>query len=255
MGFDFERMLAAAMFAGTRIAGLMVFAPFFSSEAIPVRAKAGLTFVLTALLYPVYGPSHPALSPVGWIGTMGGEAVVGLILGLTLQIIFDAAQLAGQILGVQMGFSLVNVLDPQTQVDTPVLAIFHQLITLLIFLQLNVHHWLLRGIARSFAYLPPGGAIATFAASAQFLRAAGGIWLVGVQIAAPALLATMLTDVALGFLGKASPQLPIMLFGLSIKSTLGFVVLVGAMAWWPRNLERHFADGIALGEHLLHLAR
>src|SRR5207245_9815008 len=99
------------------------------------------------------------------------------------------------------------------------------------------------------------GALATLSRSRRFCRAAGCVCLFGVQIASLSLLATMLTDVALGFLGKASPQLPIMLFGLSIKSTLGFVVLVGAMAWWPRNLERHFADGVALGEPLLHLAR
>ena len=63
--------------------------------------------------------------------------------------------MAGQILGFQLGYSLVNVIDPQTQVDTPVLSVFHQAVVLLLFLQLGVHRWLLRGLAKSFEYLPP----------------------------------------------------------------------------------------------------
>ena len=84
--------------------------------------------------------------------------------------------MAGQILGVQMGYSLATLFDPQTQADTPVLAEFHRLAALLIFLQLDVHHWLLRALVRSFAYLPAGAAPATFAAATGLLHAAGGIF-------------------------------------------------------------------------------
>lgn len=253
--FSLESMLAAALCAGTRVGGLMIFAPFFSSDAIPPRIKAGLTLALTALLYPAYSTVMPNLASIGWVRVVVGEAFVGLLLGLTLNFIYDAAVLAGQVLGVQMGFSLVNILDPQTQVDTPVLSIFHQLIALLIFLALNVHHWLLRGMAASFAYLPPGGVEIRLSAVSSLLQTAGGIWLVGVQIAAPALVATMVVDIALGFLGKASPQLPVLLVGLSVKSALGLVVLVSTLALWPRFLERHFAAAVTTAEGLLHLAR
>ena len=80
-------------------------------------------------------------------------------------LLFEAALMAGQILGVQIGYSLANVFDPQTQADTPVLSEFHRLAALLIFLQLDVHHWLLRSLVRSFAYLPPGGVAVTLAAA------------------------------------------------------------------------------------------
>jgi len=66
---------------------------------------------------------------------------------------FEAGQMAGQILGIQMGFSLVQLLDPQTLVDTTVDGVVPAMFALLVFLQLDVHHWLLRGIVRSFAYL------------------------------------------------------------------------------------------------------
>jgi flagellar biosynthetic protein FliR len=86
------------------------------------------------------------------------------------------------------------------------------------------------------------------------LREAGGIWLAGLQMAVPVLFATLLTDIALGFIGKASPQLPVMLVGLSLKNLVGLFALGGALALWPRLFERHFSQALAAGERLLHLA-
>jgi flagellar biosynthetic protein FliR len=250
-----DALVAAVMFAGVRIGGLMLFAPFLSSGSMPVQVKAGLTVALTALMYPVYGAVRLEASPLGWVQVCTGEVVVGLLLGLTLQFIMEAAQMAGQILGVQAGFSLVSILDPQTQVDTPVISTFNQLAALLIFLQLNVHHWLLRGLAASFFYLPPGSVVLNLKVTTSLLQAAGAIWLVGLQIAAPVVVATMLIDVTMGFLAKSSPQIPILFLGLSVKTVVALIVLSGTLILWPRLFEHHFAAGISLGERLLHLAR
>ena len=135
-------------------------------------------------------------------------------------------------------FSLVNVIDPQSNVDTPVLSIFHQLIALLIFLQLNVHHWILRGLVKSFSYQPIGLISIGMPAVKELFRAAGGMWLVGVQMATPILLATVALDVAVGFLSKASPQMPATLFSIPLKSLLGYGVLAIAVGLWPAFLER-----------------
>jgi flagellar biosynthetic protein FliR len=250
-----ETMVAAVMFAGVRIGGLMLFAPFLSSGSMPVQVKAGLTVALTALLYPVYGAVRLESSALGWVQVCTGEVVVGLLLGLSLQFIMEAAQMAGQILGVQAGFSLVSILDPQTQADSPVISTFIQLVTLLIFLELNVHHWLLRGLAASFAYVPPGSVVLNLGVATALLRAAGAIWLVGLQIAAPVVVATLLIDVTLGFLAKSSPQIPILFLGLSIKTVVAMTILSGTLILWPRLFEHHFAAGISLGERLLHLAK
>jgi len=255
VGTGLERVIAQAVFVGVRIGMLMVFAPFFASLAIPARVKAGLTVALTALLYPVYAPRILDLNGLNWCRVVAGEVIVGLILGLTLNFVFEGAELAGQILGFQLGYSLVNVIDPQTQVDTPVLSTFHQLVVLLLFLQLGVHHWLLRGLAKSFEYLPPGVASATPAAADQLLRAAGVMLVVAVQIAAPALVATLLADIALGLIGKASPQLPVLFMGLSVKALVGFLVLAGALRYWPGLMERYFLRALQTMEHLLHLVR
>lgn len=256
-----DKLIVVAVFAGMRIAGVMVFSPVLGSDAITLKVKAGLTLFLTALLYPAYADGRVIAllgksDGFGWVGIALGEVVTGLLLGLTLQFVFEAAEFAGQVVNTQTGFSLVNILDPQSQVDTPVLSVFHQLIATLIFLRLNVHHWLLRGLAASFSYLPPGGGEGMNPhLSSVLLRGAASIWLVGLQIAAPVLLATLLCDVALGFVGKASPQLPVIFFGLSIKSMLGLLVLAGTLGLWPGIFEQRFSSAIGMSERLLHLAR
>ncbi len=253
--FHLEALLAGAVFTGARVSGLMAFCPFLGSDAVPMPVKAGLTLLLTVLLHPLHGPVSLALGSWQWAEVGLSEAAIGLVLGLVANLLFESALLAGQILGVQIGYSLANVFDPQTNADTPVLSEFHQMSALLIFLQLDVHYWLLRSLVRSFAYLPPGAATVTLAVAGGVLHAAGGIFLAGVQIAAPSLVATLVTDMALGFLGKASPQLPVMFIGLALKNLVGLTVLITAVAYWPRVFGQHFEQAIRLAEQLLRLAR
>jgi flagellar biosynthetic protein FliR len=254
-GLQLEALLAGAVFTGARISGLMVFCPFLGSDAVPMPVKAGLTLLLTFLLHPLHGPAALSLGAWQWARIALGEAMVGLLVGLVANFLFESALLAGQVLGVQIGYSLANVFDPQTNADTPALSEFHQMAALLIFLQLDVHHWLFRALVRSFAYLPAGAASVTLAVAGGVLHAAGGIFLAGVQIAAPSLVATLVADMALGFLGKASPQLPVLFIGLAVKNLVGLSVLLAAMAYWPRMFNQQFTQGIQAAERLLHLAK
>ena len=75
------------------------------------------------------------------------------------------------------------------------------------------------------------------------------------QIAAPSLAATLVADVALGFLGKASPQLPVLFIGIAVKNLIGLMVMIAAIAYWPRVFGSQFERGVELAERLLHLAR
>jgi flagellar biosynthesis protein FliR len=169
--------------------------------------------------------------------------------------VFDAMQMAGQVLSTQMGFSLVNLIDPQTQVDSTVMAVFHQTVAMLIFLRLDVHLWLLRALGRSFEFLPPGSAHISLAFTRTAVHACGGVFVMGVQIAAPVLSATFLTDIVLGLLGRASPQMPLMLLGTPLKTMLGLGVLFFALKYWPGMLERFFLGSLELSNRMLVEAR
>jgi flagellar biosynthetic protein FliR len=255
MDISLVQVLGALLTIGVRLTGLMLFAPFFGSVAISSRVKAVLVLALTALLYPTISTKIPPMSVSGWPMMVLGELLVGIALGVATNIVFDGVQMAGQILSVQMGYSLVNILDPQTQVESTVVATFHQTIAMLIFLRLNVHLWILGALARSFDYLPPSSGHFDAAFTASAMQAGAGVFAIGIQIAAPVLSATLLADVALGLLGKASPQLPLMLLGPAVKSVLGLLILISALKYWPDIFERLFLNSMGLADQLLHLAR
>jgi flagellar biosynthesis protein FliR len=255
MDVTLQAYLGKALLVGARVGMLMVFAPFFGSQAIAARIKVGLTVGLTAVLFPLAGVNRIAGTSSNWIPALLGEAAVGLLMGLAVQFVFEGVQFAGQILGFQLGYSLENIIDPQTQVDTPVLAVFQQTVAILIFLQLGIHRWVLRSLAQSFDYLPPGTIGSIPAAASGLMQAAGRMMIIGAQMAAPVLVATMLTDVALGFIGRAAPQLPVMLVGISIKHLLGVAILAIVIVRWPTQLQGQFAWALQLMDHLLHVAR
>src|SRR5580658_4707465 len=233
---------------------MMTFAPFFGSDAVPARVKAGFTLVLTAMLYSICPVPEIQPGALSWIRVALSEAAVGLMMGLSVQLVFEGMQIAGQLAGMQLGFSLAAIIDPQTNIETPVLSVFHQMFALLIFLELNVHHWMLRAVVKSFDYLPVGTALVKIAAVGELFRAAGGMWLIGVQIAAPVLLATLLIDVTVGFLSKASPQMPALAIGISAKSLVGYALLAASVGLWPVFLEHRFLNALNWIEQVFGLA-
>jgi flagellar biosynthetic protein FliR len=248
-------VIQAFLAISVRLSGLMLFAPFLGSVVIPARIKAGLVFLLTVLLYPMLSRSLTPLPFGEWPLLVFRELLLGVAFGIATSIVFEAVQMAGQILSIQMGYSLVNILDPTTQVDTTVMAMFHQSLAMLIFLRLDVHLWLLRAIGNSFTYLPPGTAQLTRPFTMSLVGSGASILLVGVQIAAPVLSATLLTDIVLGLLGKSSPQLPLMMLGPAVKSLLGLAILFSSLKYWPDMFRNLFLESMGYADRLLHLAR
>jgi flagellar biosynthetic protein FliR len=240
---------------GVRLSGLMLFAPFFGSSAIPARIKAGLVLALTLLLLPTVGKGIGTYALVDWPILIITEFAIGVGMGIATNLVFEACQLAGQVLGIQMGYSLVNILDPQTQVDTTVIPVFYQSMIMLLFLSMDVHYWLLRGIGNSFLYLPPGTMHLSGLFTLSVITTAGLVFGLGVQIAAPVLAATLVADIMLGLLGKASTQMPLMLLGPAIKSLLGIFILIATLKYWPDLFHHLFENSFANSEHILQVAR
>ena len=187
---DLQQILTHALTIGLRVGGIMSFAPFLGSVSIPARIRAMLH----------YCPHRAALSPcsraasvvsrlVAWTRLALGEAILGLALGpIPSNLYSKARRWRARLAGFQFAFSLVNVIDPQTNVETPVLSVFHQLVVLLLFLQLNVHHWILRGLGEEFCVRSARQRILSPPSSMKdLLHNAGAMWLTGVQLATPIL--------------------------------------------------------------------
>ncbi len=248
-------IISGLLTISVRLTGLMLFAPWFGSTVIPARIKAGLVLALTLLLFPSVGKGIATYPMAQWPVLVITEFIIGVGMGLATNVVFEAAQLAGEILGIQMGYSLVNIIDPMSQVETKVIPLFYQSMIVLLFLCMDVHYWILKAIGKSFLYVPPGTMHLSGVFTWTILATGGTLFGLGVQIAAPVLSATLVTDVFLGLLGKASPQMPLIVLGPAIKSILGILILIATLRFWPDLYHHLFVDSVTAGERLLHLAR
>ncbi len=247
---DWPAFLSAMTLALVRVSGMVVFAPFFSSSALPIRTKAVFVLVVALLLAPVVATLPNARPEIGFAALLG-ELAVGLVYGLMLAMLTEMLLFAGQIAGVQFSFSLVNLLDPSSHVETPLLGELFQLMGTLVIIAAGLDRIMLASMIRSFRAVPLGSYALAPVTGPAIVSAAGGIFLAGLELAAPVLAATMLVEIAVSLVGRLSPQLPVMSLTVPLKTLTGFAVLGGSLALWPRFIEARFAGLLDLSEKLI----
>jgi flagellar biosynthetic protein FliR len=241
------------LLAMVRVSGILVFAPFFSTSAFPTRVKAVLVGAIAFLLTPLVAGLPNAHTEIG-VAAILGELAVGLVYGLVLSLLNEMLLFAGQIVGVQLSFSAVNLLDPTSPIQTPLMSDLFQLMGTLVIIAAGLDRILLASLVRSFRAVPLGSYALAPVTASSIVGAASGIFLAAVELAAPILAATMLVEIAVALLSKLSPQLPMMTFTVPLKTLVGFAVLTGSLALWPRFIEARFSGLLDLAERLLHVA-
>jgi flagellar biosynthetic protein FliR len=247
---DWTSFLSAMTLALVRVSGMVAFAPFFSSTALPMRSKAVFAGAVAYLLAPLVAVLPRANLTLSFSALLG-ELSVGLVYGLVLALLNEMLLFAGQIAGLQFSFSLVNLLDPNSAIQTPLLGDLFQLMGTLVVLAAGLDRILLASMVRSFHAVPLGSYALAPLTALSIVRAAGGVFLAAVELAAPVLAATMLVEVAVALLGKLSPQLPVMNLTVPFKTLTGFALLAGSLALWPRFIEARFAGLLDLAERLI----
>lgn len=247
---DWSHFLSALALVLVRVSGMVAFAPFFSSTALPLRTKPVFVGAIAYLLAPLVAALPLAQVSLSYSALLG-ELAVGLVYGLSLALLTEMMLFAGQIVGMQFSFSAVNLIDPTSSIQTPLLGDLFQLMGTLVVLAAGLDRILLASLVRSFRVVPLGAYALAPATALQIVRAAGGIFLAALELAAPVLAATMLVEVAVSLLGKLSPQLPVMSLTVPIKTLTGFVLLIGSLALWPRFIEARFSGLLDLAERLI----
>ena len=236
---DWPQYLTAATLVLVRLSGLMVFAPIFSSAAIAPRIKAGFVIAMTVLLAPAVA-AVPGARAVLDMRAVLGELGVGLVFGLSLSLLNEALTFAGTLLGLQFSFSLVNLMDPNSMIETPVLGQMLSWMGVLVIIGAGLDRTLLAAVVRSFCTVPLGQAGIQAKAGAALAMMAGGIFLAGLQLAAPVLAATLTVEIVIALVSRLAPQLPAMVVSIPLKTMVAYVVLIGSLAVWPGWIERHF---------------
>ncbi len=243
---DWPRFLSAMVLVIVRLSGLMIFAPVFSSDAIPARVKVVFVLAVSFLLAPVVSALPLAHVELGVMPVLG-ELAVGFVFGLGLSLLNEILLFTGQLLGFQFSFSLVNLLDPNSQIQTPLLGQMFTLLGTLVVLGAGLHRTMLLAFLRSFRDAPVGDLFFNAHAGLAMVTAMSGVFFASLQLAAPVMAATLLVEVVISVVGKLSPQLPVMMIAVPAKTMLGYVVLIGSLALWPRFLESRFSlllDGV-----------
>ncbi|MBS1798851.1 MAG: flagellar biosynthetic protein FliR [Acidobacteria bacterium] len=236
---DWPQYLAAVVLVMVRLSGLMVFAPMFSSAAIAPRIKAGFVFAMTVMLAPVVGAVPDAHVELG-VTPVLGELSVGLVFGLSLMLLNESLLFAGTLLGMEFSFSLVNLMDPNSMIETPVLGQMLGWLGILTVIGAGLDRTLLAAMMRSFVAAPVGHVAIAAKTGAALASMAAGIFFAGLQLAAPVIAAALAVEVTVALVSRLSPQLPAMVIGVPVKTMVSYAVLIGSLAVWPAWVERHF---------------
>ena len=236
---EWPQYLTAAILVMVRLSGLMVFAPVFSSAAIAPRIKAGFVLAMTVLLAPAVA-TVPGARAMLDARAMLGELGVGLVFGLSLMLLNEALTFAGTLLGLQFSFSLVNLLDPNSMIETAVLGQMLSWLGVLVIIGSGLDRSLLTAVVRSFSAVPVGQAVIQAKTGVALAMMASGIFLAGIQLAAPVMAAALAVEVTIALVAHLSPQLPSIVVSIPLKTLASYVVLIASLAVWPGWIERHF---------------
>lgn len=211
-----------------RMTGLFIISPVFGRKNVPVYLKIGFSVVMSLILINTIQIDN--LSYINniyqYMFTVLKEFITGLMIGFVSYLFFSVIYLAGQLIDVKIGFAMVNVLDPASNIQIPITSNFYLVISMIVFLGIRGHHMLIKAVFDSYKYVPLGGAVFDDKIVEDFIRIFGELLATGVKIAAPVIVAILLTDVALGILSKTIPQMNIFIVGMPLKILMGIVILM-----------------------------
>lgn len=212
-----------------RMAGFVVFAPFLGSRNIPTGMKMLLAVGLSLLVFPGVLRREGGAAPAdlgAFVGAAVSETAVGLLFGFSSSLLFVGVQLGGHLIGQKMGFTMANVVDPFTEAEVTLVEEFKFFLSVFVFLAVGGHHLLMRALLGTFSVVPVGEAAFRpelwLALAGQF----GAIFMIALQVAAPAVGAMFLVTLSMGFLARAVPQINIMMVSFPVQIAVGIVVMV-----------------------------
>lgn len=209
-----------------RIFGLMISDPFFSGRAIPVRVRIGLSILLALLVGSGLQdlPTVSVVSPEGMLIAIK-EILIGAAIGFVVRILFSCLEMAGHLAGLQMGLGFATFYDPQHSTNVPIVAQLLSMMMLLVFLAFNGHLIVLRALFESYAQLPIS-ATPLGATGFRLLVDFGEIiFRAGLMLSLPVLAALLVTNLAIGVMTRAAPQLNVFAIGFPITLAIGTVAL------------------------------
>lgn len=248
-----EAWLAAFIFPLARILALVASSPVLGNKQIPARVKVGFAMLITFLIAPTLNiPADIEASSGPGLFILLQQILVGLAMGFSMRLIFTAIEMAGDLMGMQMGLGFANFYDPINSSNTQVIAQFLGIVAALAFLSMNAHLYMLATLAESFKAFP----ISTLVPSANAMHTlalwGGSIFAHALRLSLPLIGALLITNLALGILTRSAPQLNIFAIGFPITLVVGFATLMLTLPYLATLLEIYMQAG---QDTMLNIAR
>ena len=251
---EFYALMTAIIWPLSRILALIATAPILGNPSLPVRTKLGLALLITILIAPSLD-SLPQVDPSSGEGLLilAQQVIIGSAIGFTMRIIFVAVEAAGELIGLQMGLGFATIVDPQSTSQVPLIGRFLGVIASLAFLAIDGHLIMIALITQSFSTLPIGNTGLSAISFNQIAYWGQEIFLSGLQLSLPVLAALLITNITLGVLSRAAPQLNIFAVGFPLALAVGWLVLAIALPYFTPVLERMIYDGFNMMMEITHL--
>jgi flagellar biosynthetic protein FliR len=234
-------VLAKFFLIFARVSSFFFTVPVFSYRTVPAPVKIGISFCLSYIAYFAV-MAEPVQFNETYVLLLLKEIVIGLALGLLASIMFSAVQVAGGFIDFQMGFSIANVIDPQTGAQTPIMGQYLYIFAILFLLATDGHHLLIDGIYYSFRFIRPDQFVNPFSdenVAELAVKSFAVMFGIALQISVPIVASLFLVDVALGILARTVPQLNVFVVGLPLKILSSFTILflvIGVMIFMVKEL-------------------
>ncbi|ABW19042.1 flagellar biosynthetic protein FliR [Alkaliphilus oremlandii] len=219
----------------TRLTGLFVISPIFSRANVPMTMKIGLAVTLSLILLPlsIHNVNLDINNIRALIFFSTTEFLIGIIIGFISFIYFSVVYLAGTVIDIQMGFGMVNIMDPQTNAQMPIMSGLYSILISLVFLTVNGHHMLIQSIIHSYEVLPIGFQISINQNIITHLtHMLLETFALSLQLSAPILISIFLVNVILGILARTMPQMNIFMVGMPLKIFIGIIIVFLSLSFF-----------------------
>jgi flagellar biosynthetic protein FliR len=243
-------LIGSYMWPFFRITAMLMAAPIFSSNFVNVRSRLMLAVAISLVIIPAIPNLPPAADPLSADGLLivMHQILIGVCMGLMLQLLFNAFIIGGQIIAMQMGLGFASMVDPQNGTTVPVISQFYLIFVTLVFISLNGHLILIQVISESFVTLPIMNTGLPHTSFRDFVAQASWMYAAGVIIALPAIGSLMMVNLAFGILSRAAPQISPFSIGFPMTIILGFAIMIVTLP----NVSSHL---IEMSDHMLQMAR
>lgn len=211
-----------------RCLGFFILTPVFGRREFLAQGKLGLAALVSFIVYPLI-PDANVYSNL-WIIAIEvlKEFTVGISMGYAVFLVFSSLYLAGGIIDLEMGFGIVNVMDPQSNTQVPIMGNFYYILTILLFLTIDGHHMLISTIIKSYDLLPLGEIVFRADILYGIITSFKHMFILGVKVAIPIVSIIFLTDIALGIIARTVPQMNVFMVGLPMKIAVGMIGMIVA---------------------------